>query len=41
MGGKSGIYVDIEYLDELLSKGCATKHNTIERCDVITSWTIK
>ena len=40
-GGKSGIYVDIEYLDELLSKGCATKHNTIERCDVTTSWTIK
>lgn len=40
-GGKSGIYVDTEYLDELLSKGCSTKHNTIERCDVTTSWTIK
>lgn len=37
-GGKSGIYVNFEYLDELLDKGSATKHNTIERCDVVTKW---
>lgn len=39
-GGKSGIYVNFEYLDELLDKGSATKHNTIERCDVVTKWNI-
>lgn len=40
-GGKSGIYVNMEHLDELLSNGSVTKHNTIERCDVVTSWTIQ
>lgn len=40
-GGKSGIYVNMEHLDELLSNGSATKHNTIERCDIVTSWTIQ
>ena len=39
-GGKSGIYVDFEYLEELLSNGSASKHNQIERCDVVTNWTI-
>lgn len=40
-GGESSIYVDFKYLDELLNRGSASKHNTIERCDVVTSWTIK
>lgn len=39
-GGMSGIYVELEYLQELLDKGSAAKHNTIERCDVVTSWKI-
>lgn len=39
-GGKSGIYVDVKCLDELLSKGKAMKHNTIDGCDVKTLWTI-
>lgn len=39
-GGTSGIYVELEYLKELLDKGCASRHNTIERCDVVTSWKI-
>lgn len=37
-GGKSDIYIELKYLDELLEKGCASKHNTIERCDVVTKW---
>lgn len=39
-GGISGIYVELEYLKELLDKGCESRHNTIERCDVVTSWKI-
>lgn len=37
---KSGIYVNFEYLEELLYNGSASKHNQIERCDVVTRWTI-
>lgn len=39
-GGKSGICVNFEYLDELPGEGSATKYNTIERCDVVTKWNI-
>lgn len=39
-GGESGIYVDFEYLEELLDNGSASKHNQIERCDVVTNWKI-
>ncbi len=37
-GGRSGIYVDKSNIEELLSTGCAEKHNTIERCDVTDTW---
>lgn len=40
-GGESGIYVDLRYLEELLDKGRSSKHNQIERCDVVTSWIIE
>lgn len=40
-GGKSGIYVELEYLKELLEKGRVSKHNTIDHCDIVTSWEIK
>ncbi len=39
-GGRSGIYVDKSHIEELLSTGCAVKHNTIERCDIVTRWTL-
>ncbi|WP_455636809.1 hypothetical protein [Parabacteroides sp.] len=40
-GNKSGIRIDLQYLSELLNTGSITKHNTIEHCDVKTTWTLK
>lgn len=40
-GNRSGIYVDKECLEELIATGEATKHDTIERCDIQTNWKLK
>ena len=40
-GNRSGIYVGKEYLEELIATGAAVQHNTIDHCDVTTSWTLK
>ena len=40
-GNRSGIYVNKEYLEELIATGEATQHNTIEQCDVLTNWKLK
>lgn len=40
-GGKSGISIDLQYLSELFNTGNVIKHNTIDHCDVKTTWTLK
>lgn len=39
-GGKSGIYVDKEFLKTLIKNGEAVKHNEIDHCDVRTTWSL-
>ena len=39
-GGKSGIYVDKEFLKTLIENGEAVKHNEIDHCDVRTKWSL-
>lgn len=40
-GNRAGIYVNKECLEELLATGCATKHETIDRCDVQITWKLQ
>lgn len=40
-GGKSGIYVDKEFVKPLIKTGEAVKHNEVDHCDVRTTWSLK
>ena len=40
-GGKSEIYVDMDFVKPLVRNGEAVKHNEIERCDVRTEWSFR
>ena len=40
-GGKSGIYVDNEFVKTLIKTGEAVKHNEVDHCDVRTTWSLK
>lgn len=40
-GGKSGIYVDKDFVKPLIKNGEAVKHNEVDHCDVRTTWSLK
>lgn len=40
-GGKSDIYVDKDYIEQLIKTGEAVKHNEIDHCDVRTMWSLQ
>lgn len=40
-GGQSGIYVDNEFVKQLIKTGEAVKHNEVDHCDVRTTWSLK
>jgi hypothetical protein len=40
-GGKSGIYVNKEFVKSLIKTGEAVRHNEVDHCDVRTTWSLK
>ena len=39
-GNKSGIYINLQCINDLLNCGNACKHEEIDHCDVVTRWSL-